>query len=96
MQCRKSVQCVLKDSLRERDWHILLGQAQEIVGEVFVDKHRLLRDRILQQADIGTAAQAVVYILKVLEDKLGDILQYILSISGAGSSEVSKLNSICS
>jgi hypothetical protein len=94
MQRRKSAQCVFEDSLRERNRQVHLGQAQEMVGEVFEDKHRPLRDRVLQQAEIGTAAQAAVNVLKVLEVRLGDILQYKFLVSGAGSAEVSKLDSV--
>ena len=65
-----------------------------MVGEVLVDKHRLLRHSVLQQAEIGTAAQAAVYILIVLEVRLGDVFQYKLLVSGAGSAEVSQLDSV--
>lgn len=96
MQRRKSAQCVFEDSLRERDRQVLSGQAQEIVGEVIVDKHRLLRDRVLQQTEIGAAAQAAVHVLKILEVRLGDTLQYKLLVSAARLAEVSKLDSVSS
>ena len=74
MQRRKSTQCVFEDSLCKRDRQVLSYQAQEIVGEVFVDKHRQLRDSVLRQAKMGTAAKLAVHVLKVLEIRLGDIL----------------------
>ena len=74
IQRRKSTRRIFEDAPRERDRQVLLCQAQEIVSEIFIDKHRLLWDRVLQQAEIGTAAQPVAYVLKILKVRLEDIL----------------------
>lgn len=92
MQRRKSAQCVFEDSLRNRDWQILLGQAQEIICKVFEDKHRLLRDSVFQQTDIGTVAKTAIHVLVILEVIGRDMFQYELLVAGAGSPEISKLD----
>jgi hypothetical protein len=52
-----------------------LGHTKEIVGEVFVDKDRLLQDLVLQQAEMGTARQTAVHVLKALDVGLEGIPQ---------------------
>lgn len=92
MQRRKSAQCVLEDSLDEHDRQILLGQAQEMIGEVFEDKHRLLWDKVFQRADIGTAAHTAVLVLVIRKIKVRDIFQYEFLFAGPGSPELSNLD----
>jgi hypothetical protein len=56
MQCCKPAERVFEDSLHERDPKFLLGKPQEVLVELFEDKHRLLWDSALQEAEMGTAA----------------------------------------
>ncbi len=86
------MQCISEDLLGKGDRQIFPGHAQNIISVLSVDKYRLLRDRVLQQADIRAAAKAAVHVFIVVEVRLGIIFQDKLLVAGAGSLGFSKID----
>ena len=67
VQCRNASERVPQYSFYRGKRHVFLGERKEMILEVYVGKHGLIRNCVFGHADVGRTSKVVGHGLKVLE-----------------------------
>lgn len=76
MEFSNSTKCIFQDPFRQRDGQVLLHEMEDVIVKVLKNEHGLLGNGVFDKANMAstTAKQHIVYVLKVLEIDLMDVL----------------------